>query len=343
MPIARRMKILIIWVAMFTVAMFAVASVRADEVVLNNGDRITGKMVDLADGKLSIKTEYAGVVKIDWSQVKTFSTDAPAYVKIGDNTVLVKVTESDSGTVTLESDDLLTPESIALSRLESMSYERKPAVRVSGRINIGAASSSGNTNVENLNANAEVVARSDQNRFTVGGQVNKGKDTGRETESNWLAYLKYDHFISEKWYAFANASGENDKFKDINLRTTLGVGGGYQVFETKKTFLLLELGANNVNTDFDLGVDQNYPAARFALDFSRKFFDSEVQFFNRDVFFNSLDDSENQFLRTQTGLRLPIVERLNSTIQYNYDWDNNPAPGRRSEDKTWLFTLGYRW
>jgi len=338
MPVARRMKVLII-----LIAMFAVASVRADEVVLNNGDRITGKMVNLEDGKLSIKTEYAGVISIDWSQVKTFSTDAPAYVKIGDNTVLVKITESESGTVTLESDDLRTPESVALSRLETMSYERKPAVRVSGRINIGAASSSGNTNVENLNANAEVVARSDQNRVTLGGQVNKGKDSGKETESNWLAYLKYDHFISEKWYAFANASGENDKFKDINLRTTLGAGGGYQVLDTGKTYLLLELGANNVNTDFEVGTDQNYPAARFALDFSRKLFGSEAEFFNRDVFFNSLDDSENQFLRTRTGLRLPIVERLNSTIQYNYDWDNNPAPGRRSEDKTWLFTLGYRW
>ena len=32
MPMARRMKILIIWMAMFTVAMFTVASVRADEV-----------------------------------------------------------------------------------------------------------------------------------------------------------------------------------------------------------------------------------------------------------------------------------------------------------------------
>ena len=338
MPIAGAMKVLIV-----LAAMFVVASVRADEVVLNNGDRITGKLVELAEGKLSIKTDYAGVISIDWSQVKTFSTDAPAYVTIGDNTVLTKVTESDSGTVTLESDDLLTSDSIALSRLESMSYERKPAVRVSGRINIGAASTSGNTNVDKLNANAEVVARSDQNRFTVGGQINRAKDSGKETESNWLAYLKYDHFISKKWYAYANASGENDDFKDINLRTTFGGGAGYQVVETKKTYLLLELGANYVNTDFDMAMDQDYPAARWALDFSRKLFDSEVQFFNRDVFFNSLDSSNNRFLRTQTGLRLPIVESLNSTIQYNYDWDGNPAPGRRSEDKTWLFTLGYRW
>jgi hypothetical protein len=53
--------------------------VHADEVVLTNGDRITGKVVELVDGKLSIKTEYAGVVKIDWTQVETFSTDQPIY------------------------------------------------------------------------------------------------------------------------------------------------------------------------------------------------------------------------------------------------------------------------
>lgn len=336
-----RARITAIAVALATLV--AAGNAAADEVVLINGDRITGKLVGLAGSKLSIKTEYAGILKIDWDQVQTFSTDAPVYVTIGDNTIRATVLESASGTATLESEDLATTDSIELSRLKSMSYERKPPVRVSGRINVGASSTSGNTNVDKLNASAEVVARSDLNRFTAGGQINKAEDDGTQTESNWLAYLKYDHFISEKWYAFANGSGENDKFKDIKLRTTFGVGGGYQFFETDRTFLSVELGANYVNTDFTLAEDQDYPAARWALDFSQKVFKSEAQLFHRHQLFSSLDESDNLFIRTQTGLRLPIVERLNSTIQYNYDWDDNPAPGRVKEDKAWLFTLGYTW
>jgi putative salt-induced outer membrane protein YdiY len=325
------------------VAALWTVTVHADEVVLRNGDRISGKVVELIDGKLSIETEYAGVVKLDWSQVETFSTDQPIYVKIGDNVVRATVSEADSGTATLSSEDWLETEPIELSRLSAMNYEPKPTVRVSGRINIGASSTSGNTNVDKTNGDIEVVARTDKNRFALGGEVNRAKNEGVETESNWLAYLKYDHFISNRWYAFANMSGENDEFKDIRLRTTIGLGTGYQWFDTEKTKLSLELGVNYVNVDRIVSTDTDYPAARWALDFLQKLFNSKTEFFHRHALFSSLDDSENFFIRTRTGLRLPIIENLNSTIQYNYDWDDNPAPGRLKEDKAWLFTLGYRW
>ncbi|UCH49874.1 MAG: DUF481 domain-containing protein [Betaproteobacteria bacterium] len=325
------------------IAVLLTTVVHADEVVLKNGDRVTGKVVELIDGQLSIKTEYAGVVKIDWAQVETFSTAEPIYVKIGDNVVRAMVYEADAGTATLVSEDWLETEPIELSRLSAMNYEPKPAVRVSGRINIGASSTSGNTNVDTTHGEAEVVARTDKNRVTLGGEVNRAETDGIETESNWLAYLKYDHFFSQRWYGFANASGENDDFKDIRLRTTFGLGAGYQWFDTEKTKLSFEIGVNYVNIDRIDSEDTDYPAARWALDFLQKLFNSKTEFFHRHALFSSLDDSQNFFIRTRTGLRLPIVENLNTTIQYNYDYDDNPAPGRVKEDKAWLFTLGYRW
>ncbi len=330
-------------IAATALATMMCASVRADEVVLKNGDRITGTVEALTDGKLSIKTEYAGVVKIDWAQVETFSTDEPIYVTIGDNVIRATVSEADAGTATLSSEDWLETEPIELSRLSAMSYKPKPAVRVTGRINFGASSSSGNTNVDKTNGDAEVVARTDKNRVTLGGEINRAKTDGTETESNWLAYLQYDHFISKRWYAFANTSGENNEFNDIRLRTTFGVGTGYQWFDTEKTKLSFEIGANYVNVDRIESTDTDYPAARWALDFLQRLFDAKTELFHRHEVFSSLDDSNNLFVRTRTGLRLPIIENLNSTIQYNYDWDKNPAPGRVKEDKAWLLTLGYRW
>ena len=40
------------------------ASARADEVVLKNGDRLSGKVVTLADGSLTLETQFSGTVKI---------------------------------------------------------------------------------------------------------------------------------------------------------------------------------------------------------------------------------------------------------------------------------------
>ena len=91
---------------------------------------------------------------------------------------------------------------------------------------------------------------------------NYASDRDTETESNATAYAKYDRFLTEKWYLYANTSFENDKFKDLRLRSTLGVGTGYQFFDTPRTILSLEGGIDYVHTDFYTQPTDDYPAAR---------------------------------------------------------------------------------
>ncbi len=327
-----------------TCCFVAVSAASADEVVLRNGDRISGELVRLDAGKLVIRTPYAGNVSIDWKQVDTLSTDQPVYVFVDEaNRVQAVFSQSGTGSVTLSGGDWLETAPLALDRVTRITRTPEPPVKVNGRINVGASSTSGNTDTEKVHADAEVIARTVKNRFTIGGAINRAEDRGVETESNWLAYLKYDHFINKKWYAYSNADMESDEFKDINLRTTLGVGTGYQFLETPQTNLSLEGGATYVNTDYDVGTDDSYPAGRVAMRFDHFLFGTKTQFFHRNEGFFALDDSDNLFVRTQTGLRWPVIERLNATAQYNVDWDDNPAPGRAGTDRTVLFSLGYHW
>lgn len=80
--------------------LLAAAPVAADEVIFLNGDRLTGKVVSAAGGKLVIKTDAAGEVTIDLAKVKTFSTDAPVQVKVGDKRpVTTPVTAGPDGQV----------------------------------------------------------------------------------------------------------------------------------------------------------------------------------------------------------------------------------------------------
>ncbi len=322
----------------------AMSSALADEVVLHNGDRITGEVVRIENGKLTVKTPYAGTIKIDRKDIASLTTDKPVYIVIDEiNRVQATIIAAEAGTVTLSDGDWMATGPLALDRITGLTREPEPAVKVRGRINIGVSSTSGNTQTEKLHADAEVIARSAKNRFTIGGGTKRTKDREVETESNSRAYLKYDHFITKKWYAYANADTERDKFKDIKLRTTLGVGTGYQFLESKKTNLSVEGGINYVNTDFEFAPDDSYPAGRWAIRFDRFLFESNTQFFHQHEACFGLEDSDNIFVRTQTGLRWPVLEGLDATAQYNVDWDNNPAAGRVKTDRAVLFTLGYRW
>ena len=316
----------------------------ADEVVLRNGDRITGEVQRIENGKLVLKTPYAGTIKIERKEIATMATDQPVHVVIDEvNRIQAKISAAESGLVTLADGDWMATEPIALDRLTGLTREPEPAVKVTGRINVGSSTTSGNTNTDKLHVDAEAVARTVKNRFTIGGVVNRTKDNNIETESNSRAYLKYDHFLTRKWYAYSNADMERDKFKDIKLRTTLGVGTGYQFLESKKTNLSVEGGVNYVNTDFDVAPDEDYPAGRWAVKFDRFMFDSNLQFFHQHEAFFGLENTDNIFVRTQTGLRWPVMERLDATAQYNLDWENQPAPGRAKTDRALLLMLGYRW
>ena len=49
----------------------------SDEVHLKNGDRLTGKIDHLVEGKLVFKSDVAGKVTVDLSNIQTFSSKNP--------------------------------------------------------------------------------------------------------------------------------------------------------------------------------------------------------------------------------------------------------------------------
>ena len=64
-------------VLFMVVALASAARLRADTVVLKNGDRLTGTAVKLEGGKLTFKTAYADPIAIAWDQVASLSTSQP--------------------------------------------------------------------------------------------------------------------------------------------------------------------------------------------------------------------------------------------------------------------------
>jgi putative salt-induced outer membrane protein YdiY len=329
------------------ISVLGVGAAIADEIVLANGNHLTGKIVRKETDTLVLNTPYAGDLNIRWADVRRITTDAPISVYFGNDGKLIGMLRSDEdGRVTVISAEGLTGPSIPLDRLRFINPSAEisgEGARLSGHINAGLSSSSGNTEARRYYLDTEAVARTRDDRYTLGGRAAHTEDHGVQTESNGIAYLKYDRFFTKKWYGYANGNFENDKFKDIVLRSTLGLGSGYQFFETVKTNLSLEGGLTYVKTDFLAAEDDNYPAARWALKFDHMLFDTKIQFFHAHEAYVGLEDVQKTFVRSQTGFRVPLYKNLNATAQYNLDWDNNPTDARFKTDKTLLLTLGYSW
>ena len=324
-----------------------VSPATADEIRLKNGDHISGKVVRMEGGKLIFKTSYAGEISIEWAEISTLSTEDSIHVVLSDETALKGVTQSaEEGKMKLKMGKIVETVSFDLVEVRSINPKPRvpePALKTKGHLNVGLTTTKGNSETETQHFDGEFVARTEKNRFTVGAEFNRAEDSGEKTINNALSYMKYDHFLSRKWFLYSAASFEKDEFKDLELRTALGLGAGYQFLETPVTNLSFETGLTYVNEDYETGHDDSYPAGRWALDFDRYFFNKVIQLFHFHEGFVGLEDANNMIIRSRTGVRLPIYKNLKATAQYNYDWDKSPGPGREETDQMYLLSLGYNW
>src|SRR5690349_1825352 len=65
-------------------ACLPLSTIWADEVVLKNGDRVTGSIVKKDGKNLTIKTDQFGVVTTSWDQVESIKTEKPVNVVLQD-------------------------------------------------------------------------------------------------------------------------------------------------------------------------------------------------------------------------------------------------------------------
>lgn len=331
----------------FMVAGLAMQSATADEVRLKNGDVITGTIVKKETDKLVLRTSYAGEIQIAWSQIVQLSSSEPVQIFLSDQTHFNGVIEpSDDGRalIRLSPDD--TYADIDLNEFNYINPSAEVSgigVVWSGQVNVGGAFTQGNTDTSLLRLDGETIARTKVNRFTMGGQVNRAKSNNVDTEYNTRVNAKYDHFLSKKWYLYANATLENDKFRDINLRSTVGGGSGYQLYERDDLNLAIEGGLNYLHADYDVAEDDSYAIGRWAVRYDQKVYMTNIKFFHQHEVLFGLDEFANTLVFSKTGLQVPIAEKLNASTQINLDYNNQPVANRKKLDKTLLFSLGYGW
>jgi putative salt-induced outer membrane protein YdiY len=328
----------------------------ADVVILKNGDRLTGKVVHKMADELTFSTDYAGTLKLRWSDVAALTTAKPVSLMTGEEHVVAGTLGAGTSAGRAQfvprpppgapKDQPPAPRDIALADVRFLNptiEESGTGVLWTGHVNVGGASTSGNSTNGTLHAEVDATGRARHYRVLAGGEYNHATSNDVESASNWRARGEYDRFYRNKDFSYVRATFEHDPFKALELRSTAGAGLGYQFFESPALNLSAQAGLDYVVVD-NIGVpDQDYAAPAWVIRYDQKPFGLNMQFFHQQDGTVSLDSHNTVVLHTQTGVRAPIGLGINATLQYNYDWTNDPPAGRFSADRTLLFTLGYAW
>jgi len=211
----------------------------------------------------------------------------------------------------------------------------------SGRVNFGGLLTDGNTQKKAVSFDGFAQARDENNRYKAGGEIYYAEDEGIETEDEYMAYIEYDRFLSEKLFTGARASYEVDDIADLDSRIKVGPYVGYQYFESDPLNLSTRLGIDFIADEFENGDSEESAAISWGLDYDQKFLTDVIQVFYKHDLSVPLDDTEGFLYDGETGIRFPVAKILTGSAQIEFDWDNAPAQGIKEDDTRYSVKIGY--
>jgi putative salt-induced outer membrane protein YdiY len=287
----------------------------ADEIRLANGDRISGEVKSRSGEHLVVQTEYAGELSIRLGDIESaLLTDAQGVAH-----------ELGPG---------------ELGALDVRLYKSRAQVAYTGRTLLAATYTRGNTESDHAHLEADFTARAKAYRYNLSGRADRHSE-GAAEDTAWLAGASYDRFLDERQFAYVRGSLEHDEAKDVDRRAAAGLGYGLQLVETAAANVSVRGGLDYVAVERIVGPREEYPAFGWGLKLGFSPWGPRLQLFHEQEGFWNLEDTDVVTLRSKTGLRLPLVERLGATAQVNVDWESEPVPGRKSTDSTLLLGLDY--
>jgi putative salt-induced outer membrane protein YdiY len=255
------------------------------------------------------------------------------------------------GNLDIKSDQIAQPSTVSMANVKEINPPEKKPIKFTGNLGFGGSISTGNTQTRTMSFIGEFEARSDRQRLTLRGGYNYADHEGQLEAQNGRVGLKYDFFITKRFYWFASAFFEHDGMQDLSLRTALSTGPGFQIIDKgdftadwlKEMQLYAEAGIAYFDEDFKRAKDNTYVAARWAIKFDWPFVPKKITFFHHHEGYPSLEDAEDIYITTETGLRFAIWNNFVATAQINWRWDNTPSPGFERSDTIYLLTLGYNF
>ncbi len=322
----------------------------ADQVVLKNGDRITGSVVKKDGANLTIATELLGTIVIPWDQVESLKLEKPIHIVLQDGKTLQGSVTASGGKaeiVTPQAKVNIAPADITVMRndAEEAAYQRmlNPGWGElwAGTGTIGFAGTAGNAKTLTFTTgiNADRVTNTDKTSlyFSLIKASARINNESQDTAEAIRGGISYGHNVSSRLFVSAFNDYEYDRFQDLDLRFVIGGGLGFHAYKSERSSLDLLAGAAYNRSKFSTPLTRESGEFYWGDDYSLKL-TSSTSLVQSYRMFNDLTNSGMYRVNFDIGLSTKLLKWLSWNVSLSDRYLSDPAPGRQKND--FLYTTG---
>ena len=205
-----------------------------DWIQMNSGEWVKGEIIVMYDDDLEFDSDEFDDLILGWGDIKQIHSSqvmnvgflgrrsaVGTLVVIGDKVLVI----GDDGTQEFAKKDVLT---ITAGLPKEINFW-------SMKVFAGLIVRTGNSDVREVNLQANFKRRTIKNRITMDFIANQNTTESIEISDNQRASLSWDKFLTDRLFV-KPAFGEylRDPFQNIAARYTFGVGAGYQIIDSPK-------------------------------------------------------------------------------------------------------------
>ena len=348
----------------------------ADTVVLKNGDHLTGAVTQLAGGKLTVHTDYAGDVVISFDSVSSVKTDKPIVLsqesKKGKHidihrTEITAIDRSEGGftITTTKGTEALPAAQLTTVRTPGAQQAYEDSLHPgwlhdwTGSANISFALARGNSDTTTIGTGINAVRATPTDKtslyytniYTHDGILNE------TTADHTASGARYDHNLNPKLFAFGTGDFATDALQYLDLRTVVGGGFGWhavakpnQQFDvlgglvwTHESYSSIPGNDTTVPPTAPVPAEVNsFAALDFGEQYSRKIGASSA-FTEQAYIFPDLQDTSQYRFTLNAGLTTKIKSFLSWQTTVSDVYVTNPPSGTKDNDFILTTGLGFNF